>query len=135
MQLLCNLVYQERILLKLEFPCIKSKGSRQFQLISDEESIAQHLKRNDLQCFIWKQCMKRNLITPKLERRGWYMKDKKVLPVLQLLPTLTKRKSRKSINSSKHPNKSDDADDGDADDDDDDSIPRKKGPRFVLSHN
>ena len=132
MQLLCNLVYQERVLLKLEFPCIKSNGSRQFQLISDEESIAQHLKRNDLQCFIWKQCMKRNLITPKLERRGWYMKDKKVL---QLLPTLTKRKSRKSINSSKHPNKSDDADDGDADDDDDDSIPRKKGPRFVLSHN
>ena len=66
--------------------------------ISDEESIAQHLKRRDLQCFIWKQCMKQNMIIPKPEGRGWYMKDRIILPVWyvgeQLPPSLTKRKTR-----------------------------------------
>ena len=76
----------------------------------------------------------------KLEGCGWYMKGGKLLPVWyvgeQLHPNLTKRKTRKSINSSKYANKSDIADDGNADDDDDDYIPRKKkGSRFVLSHN
>ena len=70
------------------------------------------------------------MIMPKLEGRGWYMKDKKIVPVWyfgeQLLPRLTRRQTRKSVNSSKYVNKSDVADDGEASDGDDDYIPRKK---------
>ena len=99
-------------------------------LIPDEERTVQHLNRSDLQCFIWKQGMKQNMIIPKLERRGWYMKDGKILPVWyvgeQLPQSLNRRKTRKSVNSSKYANKSDVADDADADDEDDGYITRKK---------
>ena len=44
-------------------------------LISDEDSIVQHLKRSDLQCLIWKRCMKLNVIIAKPKRHGCYMKD------------------------------------------------------------
>ena len=40
-------------------------------LISDVERVVQYLKRSDLKCFIWKQCMKQNMIIPKQEGRGW----------------------------------------------------------------
>ena len=40
-------------------------------LISDEDSVVNYLKRSDLQCFIWKQCMKQNMIIPKQEGHGW----------------------------------------------------------------
>ena len=96
---LCILIYQERVLLKLQFECIKKKKIKTSStLISDEESIVQHLKRSDLQCFIWKQCMKQNMIIPKLKACGWYMKDGKILPIWyvgkQLPSSLTKRNTR-----------------------------------------
>ena len=47
----------------------KQKIKTSLTLISDRKSIVQHLKRSDLQCFKWKQCMKQNMIIPKLERR------------------------------------------------------------------
>ena len=79
--------------------------------------------------------MKQNMIIPKLEGRGWYMKKVKILPVWyvgeQLPPSLTKRKTRQSVNSSKYANKYDVADDGDADDDDD-YIPRKKRSKVCF---
>ena len=79
------------------------------------------------------------MIIPKLEIRGWYMKDRKTLPVWyveeQLPQILTRRKTRKSVNSSKYMQT---------------NLmllmmpmlmmkmmiiyPRKKGLRFVLSH-
>ena len=59
----------------------KQKIKTSSTLTSDEESIVQHLKRSDLQCFIWQQCMKQNMVIPKLEGHGWYMKDGKILPV------------------------------------------------------
>ena len=84
-------------------------------LISDEERTVRHLNRSDLQCLTWKECMKQNMIMPKLERHGWYMKDGKI-----------RIKTKKLVNSSKYANKSDLADDADADDKDDDYIFRKK---------
>ena len=79
------------------------------------------------------------MIIPKLEIRGSYMKDRKILPVWyvgeQLPQSFIRRKTRKSVNSPKYANESDVADDADANDEDDDYIPRKKGVRFVLSHN
>ena len=83
------------------------------------------------------------MITPRLERRDWYIKDGKIFPVWyigkQLLPSLTKRKTGKLVNSSKcklnfrsqYANKSGVADDGDADDGDD-YIPRKKRPKVCF---
>ena len=100
-------------------------------LISEEESIVQRLKSSDLQCPIWNQCMKQNMIIPELERCGWCMKDVKVLQVWyvggQLPPSFTKRKTKKLVNSSKYANKS-----GDTDDDDDDYIPRKKRSKVCF---
>ena len=114
----------------------KKKIKTSLTLISDEESIVQHLERSDLQCFIWKQYMKQNMIIPKPEGRGWYMKDGTDLPIWcvgeQLPPSFTKIKTKKSVNSSKYANKSDVADDGDADDDDDDYVPRKKRPKICF---
>ena len=79
------------------------------------------------------------MTAPKLKIGGWYMKDRKILPVWyvgeQLPQSLSRRKTRKSVNSSKYASKSDVADDADANDEDDDYMPRKKGIRFVLSHN
>ena len=76
----------------------KKKIKTSSTLISDEESIVQHLKRSDLQCFIGKQCMKQNMIIPKLKACGWYMKDGKILPIWyvgkQLPSSLTKRNTR-----------------------------------------
>ena len=117
----------------------KKKIKTSLTLISDEESIVQHLERSDLQCFIWKQYMKQNMIIPKLEGRGWYMKDRKDLPVWcvgeQLPPSFTKIKTKNRLIVQNM------------------QInlmllmmamlmmtmmiiyPGKKGPRFVLSHN
>ena len=53
----------------------KQKIKTSSTLISDEDSIVQHLKRSDLQCLIWKRCMKLNAIIAKPKRRGCYMKD------------------------------------------------------------
>ena len=93
-------------------------------LRSDEERTAQHLSRSGLQCFIWTQCMRQNMIIPKLKIRAWCMEDGKILPVWyvgkQLLQSLTRRKNRKLVNSSKYANKSDVAGDADANDEDDD---------------
>ena len=114
----------------------KQKIKTSSTLVSDEESIVKDLMRSDLECFIWNQCLKKNIIIPKLEERGWYMKDAKVLPVWyvgeQLPSSLSKRKPKNSFNSSKYANKSDVADDSDAADDDDDYIPMKKRPKVCF---
>ena len=61
----------------------KQKIKTSLTLISDRKSIVQHLKRSDLQCFKWKQCMKQNMIIPKLERRD--MLENNYLQVLLTL--------------------------------------------------
>ena len=88
--------------------------------------------------------MKQNTIIPKLEGRGWHMKDRKNFPVWytgkKLPPSLIKRKTRRSSNSSKYipnfwseyVNESDVANDDGADDDDDGCTPGKKDLRFVF---
>ena len=55
--------------------CQEQKVKTSSAFIYDRESIIKHLKRSDLQCFIRKQCIKQNMIIPKLERRDWHMKD------------------------------------------------------------
>lgn len=40
-------------------------------LIPDESSTIQHLKRVNLQAFIWKQCTCQNMVIPTVEGRGW----------------------------------------------------------------
>ena len=79
----------------------KQKIKTSSTLISDEESIVKNLMRSDLECFVWNQCTKKDIIIPKLEERGWYMKDAKVLPVWyvgeQLPSSLSKRKPKNSF--------------------------------------
>ena len=88
--------------------------------------------RSDLECFVWNQCLKKNIIIPKLEERGWYMKDAKVLPVWyvgeQLPSSLTKRKTKKS----KYANKSNVANESDAAAATDDYIPMKKRSKVCF---
>ena len=45
-------------------------------------SIVEHLKRSDLQCLIWEQFAKQNMIIPILEGRACYMKGAKILSFL-----------------------------------------------------
>ena len=107
----------------------KQKIKTNSAFTSDEKRIAQHWKRSDLQCFVWKPCIKENMIIPKPEGCGWHMKDRKNFPVWYagktLPPSPIKRKTRKSVNS-EYVNESDVANNDGADDDDDGCRPRKK---------
>ena len=118
---------------------IKQTKKASSALTFDGESIAQHFEEKWFAMFYMEAMYEAehdNMIMPKLEGRGWYMKDGKIPPVWyvgeQLPPSLTKKNTRKSVNSSKYANKSVVADDDDADDHDDDYIPRKKRPKVCF---
>ena len=81
----------------------------------------QHLKRSDLQCFIWKQCMKQNMVIPKLKACGWYMKGGEKFFQFGMLENNYHQVLLREI-----------LDDCDTDDDDDDNIPTKKSSKVCY---
>eukprot|EP00794_Sanderia_malayensis_P008248 gene8248-9129_t len=89
----------------------KQKTKSSSSLIPDESSVAEHVKRSDLQTLIWKQCLLQNIVTPTLENRGWKEENNEIMPVWytgnQLPPCLNKKaqKSRRKKGSSQPPTK------------------------------
>eukprot|EP00794_Sanderia_malayensis_P018600 gene18600-20470_t len=73
----------------------KQKTKSSSSLIPDESSVAEHVKRSDLQTLIWKQCLLQNIVTPTLENRGWKEENNEIMPVWytgnQLPPCLNKK--------------------------------------------
>eukprot|EP00794_Sanderia_malayensis_P020787 gene20787-22825_t len=89
----------------------KQKTKSSSSLIPDESSVAERVKRSDLQTLIWKQCLLQNIVTPTLENRGWKEENNEIMPVWytgnQLPPCLNKKaqKSRHKRGSSQPPTK------------------------------
>ena len=50
-------------------------------MISDTYSTDEHLKRADLQIFIWRQCMKNIIEYPDPINRGWQVSTEGVCPL------------------------------------------------------
>ena len=60
---------------------MKQKIKSSSTLIPDESSLMEHLRRADLQTYIWKQCVIQNMAIPALNGRGWVDEEGKVSPV------------------------------------------------------
>uniref|UniRef100_UPI00358E375C uncharacterized protein n=1 Tax=Myxine glutinosa TaxID=7769 RepID=UPI00358E375C len=74
---------------------VKSSSS----ILPDESSTNEHLKRSDLQAWVWYQCLKQNIEYPSITDRGWENTDDGIRPIWftcpQLPPSLSKKKSKK----------------------------------------
>eukprot|EP00794_Sanderia_malayensis_P005787 gene5787-6485_t len=73
----------------------KQKTKSSSSLIPDESSVAEHVKRSDLQTLIWKQCLLQNIVIPTLEKRSWKEENDEIMPLCftgnQLSPFLNKK--------------------------------------------
>ena len=76
---------------------MKQNIKSSYTLIPDESSLMEHLRRADLQTYIWKQYI---MAIPALNGRGWVDEEGKVSPVWfqspQLPPTLTRKRTQKT---------------------------------------
>ena len=75
----------------------KMKEKCSSKLIPDPNSSSHHLKRADLQTYIWRQCMRREINYPDVEGRGWIKDGDGIKPLWftcsQLPQSLSKKKS------------------------------------------
>jgi hypothetical protein len=75
----------------------KTKSSK--SILPDESSMNEHIKRSDLQAFIWYQCLEPNIEYPAITDRGWTRTAEGIPPVwytcLTLPPSLSKKKQGK----------------------------------------
>ena len=62
----------------------KQKTKSSTNLIPDESSVLEHLKRANLQAFIWKQCTSQDMVIPPVEGHGWKDEDGQIKPVWYL---------------------------------------------------
>ena len=71
---------------------LKEKSSQ--SIIADMQSLEQHIKRADLQCYVWKQCYQQIISDVSPVGRGWKIVGKLLNPVwfdgFQLPPILRK---------------------------------------------
>ena len=71
---------------------LKEKSSQ--SIIADMQSLEQHIKRADLQCYVWKQCYQQIISDVSPVKRGWKIVGKLLNPVwfdgFQLPPILRK---------------------------------------------
>ena len=65
-------------------------------LIPDKSSLLEHLKRSNLQTYIWKQCTEQNITMPVLAGNGWKEQKGKIIPVWFLISQLPPCLYRKS---------------------------------------
>ena len=71
----------------------KTKSS--MNLIPDKSSLLEHLKRSNLQIYIWKQCTEQNITIPTRAGNGWKEQEGKIIPVSFLTSQLPSCLSRK----------------------------------------
>ena len=71
----------------------KTKSS--MNLIPDKSSLLEHLKRSNLQIYIWKQCTEQNITIPARAGNGWKEQEGKIIPVSFLTSQLPSCLSRK----------------------------------------
>ena len=87
----------------------KKKVKSSMSILPDKNSTNEHIKRSDLQAFIWYQCLKAVIEYPDITDRGWQRKEAGIQPVWftypQLPPSLSKKKSLKRHKHCKTPTK------------------------------
>ena len=69
-------------------------------LLPDRNSSQQHLKRSNLQAYIWKQCLQQDIYYPTPKKHGWQQTDEGLVPVWftcsQFPPSLGRKPPKKS---------------------------------------
>ena len=69
-------------------------------LLPDKSSSLEHLKRSNLQSYIWKQCLQKDIVYPTPENNGWQLTDDGLIPVWfscsQFPPSLSRKPPKKS---------------------------------------
>ena len=65
-------------------------------LIPDESSLLDHLKRSNVQTYTWKQFIEQNITIPALAGNGWKEQEGKTIPAWFLTSQLPPFLSRKS---------------------------------------
>ena len=71
---------------------LKQKTKSGTNLIPDERSIMEHLKRANLQTYVWKQSLEQNMEIASIERRGWKDEEGRITPasfLIEQLPPLS----------------------------------------------
>lgn len=95
----CTLERNKRASLRQGSDCSIAKVKSSSSILPDENSTSQHLKRSDLQVFLWYQCLQENIEYPSITDRGWENTEDGIKPVWftcpQFLPSLSKKKSGK----------------------------------------
>lgn len=78
----------------------QQKVKSSLSLLPDKHSSYEHLKRSNLQTYIWRQCLKQNIDYPPPEDNGWQQSDDGLVPVWfscsQFPPSLHRRRRGKS---------------------------------------
>ena len=74
----------------------RQKTKSSMNLIPDKSSLLEHLKRANLQTYIWKQCTKQNITMPPLAGNGWKENEGRIIHVWYLTSQLPPCLSRKS---------------------------------------
>ena len=59
----------------------KQKVKSSSSILPDESSTNEHLKRSDLQAFIWYQCLKQDIEYPSIKHRGWEEMEDGIRPI------------------------------------------------------
>ena len=97
----------------------QQKVKSSLSLLPDKHSSMEHLKRSNLQAYIWKQCLNKDIDYPPPGDNGWKESDDGLIPVwfccTQFPPSLCRKPPRKSKSG------------GEADDESSDTERRKQG--------
>ena len=79
----------------------KQKKKSSCNIIPDHSSAMEHVKRAELQTYIWKQIKEQNIEIPPLQGKGWKVEDGLITPVWfqgeQLPPSLTRKTNGKDV--------------------------------------
>eukprot|EP00794_Sanderia_malayensis_P016352 gene16352-17996_t len=85
-------------------------------IIPDHSSVEQHLKRSWLQSFIWRQCLERQIVFPKIDESGWKEEDGTTIPVWykcsQFPPNMKDLEDNESVNDAMETSDDDNDSDG-----------------------
>jgi len=89
----------------------QQKNKSSLTLLPDKHSAEEHVKRSNLQAYIWKQCVLKDINYSNPEECGWQVEENSLVPVWfqcsQFPPSLSRRKPRRQ----KHSEETDRADD------------------------
>jgi len=77
----------------------QQKNKSSLTLLHDKHSAEEHVKRSNLQAYIWKQCIFKDINYSNLEECGWQVEENSLVPVWfhcsQFSPSLSYRKPRR----------------------------------------